>query len=447
MPLSTHAMRPGRVIFRRRMARLVPFVILLLLLWGYVLPYQAGVQIDKALAVWVSNHDGWKLTRQRVDDYERRYQIRWEGSSGFPPILATLQVQNRPIGWSTPTGHQWGWGTFSLSLDPSSAIQLTRWPDETWRWAGTIGWLGGLDMRLPMTSPRSGSAQLRFDARSGRWQGQLDLPAWRLTTPAYTWRFGRSIIDLDLRSVADSSLSSDSILPFGGLLGEVGVDIRRLGWIGPMDRGLVDGLHLRLRQIARQQGSLRDVIGSASVEAVQYQGEPWGSAQTTFALYDAEPEAINRLFASGRTVVMMLPELRTGDPTQTLADKFSQARAHDELSEVLIALRRAEVRLDAFRFHGPHGGFDAAGAAFGPRYQADLSRGRLRRKAVRYWQANLALRVDAAWLSAWPSAVTQIWQPWLQHQHGHWVGNFEHTAAGWQIQKRPADISTFHPQD
>jgi hypothetical protein len=112
---------------------------------------------------------------------------------------------------------------------------------------------------------------------------------------------------------------------------------------------------------------LRDVIGSASVEAVQYQGKPLGSAQTTIALYDAEPEVISRLYALGSRVVMMLPDLRLDDPTQSLLDGFAQARVHDAWSEVLIALRRAEVRLDAFRFHGPHGGFDAAGAAFGPR--------------------------------------------------------------------------------
>ncbi|HUX81335.1 MAG TPA: hypothetical protein VMV35_00710 [Halothiobacillus sp.] len=445
--MTTKPMKPRQVVFWRSMGRFVPLATLLLLLWGYVLPYQAGVQIDKALAVWVNHHDGWHLTRQRVGVYERRYQIRWGGSSGSPPILATLQVQNRPVGWSTGAGHQWGWGAFSLSLDPASAVQLTRWPDETWRWVGIIGWLGGLDMHLPMTSPKSGSAQLKFDARSGRWQGQLDLPAWRLTTPANTWRFGRSIIDLDLRSVADTPLDSDSILPFGGLLGEVGVDIRRLGWVGPQDRGLVDGLHLRFRQISRQQGNLRDVIGSASVEAVQYQGKPLGSAQTTIALYDAEPEVISRLYALGSRVVMMLPDLRLDDPTQPLLDGFAQARVHDAWSEVLIALRRAEVRLDAFRFHGPHGGFDAAGAAFGPRYQTDLSRGSSRRKAVRYWRANLGLQVDAAWLCAWPSDLTRIWQPWLQRQQGRWVGNFEHTATGWQIQKNPADISTFRPQD
>jgi len=144
---------------------------------------------------------------------------------------------------------------------------------------------------------------------------------------------------------------------------------------------------------------------------------------------------------------MMLPDLRLDDPTQPLLDGFAQARVHDAWSEVLIALRRAEVRLDAFRFHGPHGGFDAAGAAFGPRYQTDLSRGSSRRKAVRYWRANLGLQVDAAWLCAWPSDLTRIWQPWLQRQQGRWVGNFEHTATGWQIQKNPADISTFRPQD
>jgi hypothetical protein len=55
--------------------------------------------------------------------------------------------------------------------------------------------------------------------------------------------------------------------------------------------------------------------------------------------------------------------------------------------------------------------------------------------------------VDAAWLDAWPSELARIWQPWLQRQQGRWVGNFEHTATGWRIQKNPADISTFRPQD
>lgn len=444
--VSTGDMKPGKSLFWRRMGRVIPLAVLLILLWGYVLPYQAGVQIDKALAVWMHNHAGWKLTRQSVGTYDRRYGIRWTGSSDTPPIRATLTVQNRPVGWPTGMGRQWGWATFSLALAPTSPIQLTRWPNDPWRWSGLIGWLGALDLHLPTTSPESGTAQLAFDPRSGRWSGTLNLPAWQLTTPDYTWRFGRSIVDLDLRVTDDSAQRRDISSTLGGLLGEIGVDIRRLGWVGPKDRGLVDGVQFRLRQVSRQHGHLRDVIGSASLESVQRQGMPWGAAQATFGLYDAQPEVIHRLFALGRTVMVSLPGRQTGRDLQPLLDEFAHGRAHDALSEVLITLRRAEVRLDAFRYQGPYGGFSVAGTALGPRHPASPS-SVAGYQTVRYWQAHLAVQMDDAWLAQWPSALVRGWLPWLRQRRDLWVGSFEHGASGWRIQPHPVDISTFRPQD
>lgn len=439
------AQRLGQDAFKRRLGRFLPLTILLVLLWGIVLPYQAGVQIDKSLAVWTHHHAGWQLTRQQVSAYDRRYLIRWAGASDLPPILATLEVRNRPIGWPTGAGgRQWGWATFTLALDKTSPVQFTRWPDAPWAWRGLVGWLGALTLDLPTMSSESGSGQIEYDPRRGRWRGVIDLPAWRLTAPGYTWRFGRSSIDIDLRVDDGAPTVMDSILPYGWLLGEVGVDIHRLGWVGPTDRALIDGFHMRLRQVSSTQADLRDVIGSVSVRSVLYGGTPWGGVQTTFGLFGARPDTLGHLLVLGRMLAPTLPMTQRGHVAPAGLDE-AHGRFHEAFSALLSALDQAEVHLDAFRFHGPQGGFMVAGNASGPHHRDDEIHPA--HPGGRTWRAALTVQMDDRWLRACPPSMAADWLAWLHHRQARWVGQIEYGAGGWGMPSAPADISTFQPQD
>lgn len=440
------ALRQGSAVVRRRLLRLVPLVALLALLWGVVLPYQAGVQIDKSLSVWVHDHPGWQMTRQRAGAYHRRYQIRWLGSPEGAPIRVTLQVQNRPIGWPTESGRQWGWAAFTLAMDPASAVQLTRWPETPWRWTGRIGWFGGVNLSMPKTDRNSGSAWLTFDPETNHWRGQLDLPGWTLYAPAHIWRFGRSAIDLDVHEEG-RPLDEQTIWDIDNLVGEMGIDIRRMGWVDGSQRGLVDQLQLRFQQTRQPRGHLRDVVGSVSVESLRVQGQPLGAAQMTLALYGAEPEVGRRLIALGGTAFSRMVALQQGGSMRAFVAGFSEGRAHDELSEMLIALRRAEIRLDALRYQGPSGGFSMTGHAFGPRYVAPATETAQAPAPLRYWQAQVDLEVDDRWLVKEVPGWPRIGAPWFTHADAHWWGTFTHSAQGWQSRRHPVDISTFLPQD
>lgn len=435
---------PSKRFFWRLLGRMAPLVILLFLLWAYVLPYQAAVQIDKSLAVWARAHAGWRLERLGGGAYERSYHITWTAPEDrAPSIRAGLTVRIRPVGWSSDQGQrQWGWATFSLSMAPDSPIQMFRWPDDPWRLNGLVGWLGTWEMALPRSGPESGSAHLTYDPRSGRWQGALNLPAWTVKTPSSTWRFGRSSIDFDLNI---SPATGDST-PFAGILGEVGVDVRRLGWVGPTERGLVDDLQARLRQSAHHTGKLRDLIGSVSIGAARSVATTLGASQVTFGIFDAEPDVLQRLVDLG----LRIPTLAVTPPAVATPDALWSALEHDRaqpaLMDLLNALRRAEVHLDALRYQSPQGSVAVRGVAYGPRFSMSASSPQ-RASEAPCWQAQFAIEMDDAWLAQWPSDEALRWSARLQHRQNRWVGDFAYGAKGWQVSSRPVDISTIPPQD
>lgn len=424
---------------------MAPLVILIFLLWAYVLPYQAAVQIDKSLAVWARAHAGWQLVRLGGGAYERSYRITWTAQEDTAPsIRAGLTVRIRPVGWSTDQGQrQWGWATFSLSMAPDSPIQMFRWPDDPWHLNGLVGWLGTWEMVLPRSGPESGSAHLTYDPRSGRWQGALNLPAWTVKTPSVTWRFGRSSIDLDLHT----STENGDTTALAGVLGEVGVDIRRLGWVGPVKRGLVDGLQARLRQSAHHAGFLRDLTGSLSFSAARSAATTLGGAQVTFGIFDAEPDVLQRLVDLGQripTIAVPPPSVATPDGLWSI---LAQDRTQPVLMDLLSTLQRAEVHLDAFRYQGPQGSLAFRGVAYGPRFSTTASSSNQGAGGAPCWQAQLAIEMDDAWLAQWPGNEVLRWSAWLQHRQNRWVGDFAYGAKGWQVSSRPVDISTFPPQD
>lgn len=334
---------------------------LLIILWLYVLPYQTGVRLDQSLSGWVSDHPDWALKREERSLYQRHYQLRWQPGWASDPVVLDVRVFSEPFGWSSQAGRQWGWATFMLHMDPTSPVQIRHWPDRA---IGVTGLVEGLGVvRFDWAGSEAESNQLTYDRSNHTWQGMLNLPGWQIRTPTLRYLFGRTLIDLHLHRHADATYSF-----WHGLDGELGVDIRRIGWgsvsppishqesptsrsifPGSSTSGLIDHLQWRIRLMPDFSGVRRDVIGSSALDTLQLDGHPLGGGQLAFAVYAADPDFAERFAALGRHILF------NSDSTTLQA-----------LAPVLSTLPSAEIRLDALRWQTPTGAMDISGKAFGP---------------------------------------------------------------------------------
>ncbi len=326
---------------------------LLIALWLYVLPYQAGVRLDQSLSSWISDHPDWTFKRGERSLYQRHYQLRWQPDWATEPVVLDVQVFPKPFGWSSQAGRQWGWATFVVHMDPNSPVQIRYWPDRAIDVTGLVEGLGLV--RFDWAGRQADNNRLTYNRSSHTWQGTLNLPGWQIHTPTHRYLFGRSLIDLHLHRHGNLT---DSF--WDGVDGELGIDVRRIGW-GPASpteshtesaSGLIDHLQWRIRQMPDFSGMQRDVICSGTLDTLRLNGHSLGGGQLAFAVYAADPDFAERFAAMWQSILF------TPDATST----------RQALGSVLSALQSAEIRLDALRWQTPTGNMDISGKAFGPQF-------------------------------------------------------------------------------
>ncbi|MHB9020669.1 MAG: DUF945 family protein [Halothiobacillus sp.] len=414
---------------RRWLWRTVALLLLLAALWGYVIPYQSGVRLDKALAAWAAMHPDWQLIRLAQSPYQRDYQLIRQSRSGDAVLKLDICLKSQPPGWPDAMGNQWGWAGFELMLGPESRVQIQPLPITPLvyplRVNGLVDWLGRLHFYLA-DSPHAGS--LILNTAQNSWQGSLDVPGWTLRIGTADYLFGRTALDVDVQMHAEQG-----VMAWRGLDGEIGIDIRRLGWVVGAQRGLIDRIQLRLRQTPSDNGKQRTIGGSCTLDSVQVNHQPWGGGQLAFAIDAAEPEFIGHL---ATLITDMQTQLAQHAASPKVPDAphlahMLRALPQDTLPAVLVALRAAEVRLGALRWHGPSGQFELSGQAFGPRFAEDTAAqvaGKIAGPTQLTWQVHAQLREAAT--SGPPSDA---------------LVNISYSADGWQINGRPVDSSAIFP--
>ncbi|MHB1229736.1 MAG: DUF945 family protein [Halothiobacillus sp.] len=415
---------------RRWPWRMAALLLLLAALWGYVIPYQSGVRLDKALAAWAAMHPDWQLVRLAQSPYQRDYQLIRHSRSSNAVLTLDICLKSQPPGWPNVMGNQWGWAGFELMLDPESRVQIQSLPitprASPLRVNGLVDWLGRLHFYLA-DSPHAGSLILNTVQNS--WQGSLDVPGWTLRIGTADYLFGRTALDVDVQTHTEQG-----VMAWRGLDGEIGIDIRRLGWVASGQRGLIDHIQLRLRQTPSDNGKQRTIAGSCTLDSVQVNQQPWGGGQLAFAIDDAEPEFIGHLatlITDMQTQLASHAAASTKMPDTLHLAHMLRALPQDTLPAVLVALRAAEVRLGALRWHGPSGQFELSGQAFGPRFAADTApqvEGKIAGPTQLIWQVHAQLR--EATTSDSPSGAPV---------------NISYSADGWQINGRPVDSSAIFP--
>lgn len=385
---------------------------LLIALWLYVLPYQTGVRLDQSLSGWVSDHPNWTLEREERSLYQRHYRLRWQSDWAAEPMVLDVRVFPEPFGWSSPAGRQWGWANFTVQMDPSSPVQIRNWPDRAIEITGQVESLGLV--RFNWVAGEADSNQLIYDRSGHTWQGTLNLPGWQVIAPTHHYLFGRTLIDLHLHHRAEADYAF-----WRGLDGELGIDIRRIGWgeiphsqtsstessitrstlLGSSTSGLIDHFQWRIRLMPDFSGGQRDVIGSGALDALQLNGRHLGGGQLAFAVYAADPDFAQRFAALWRHLLF-----------NTEATSTRQA-----LTPVLSSLHSAEIRLDALRWQTPTGNMDISGKAFGPQFAGfdPLTSRREHELAQAHWQAQAQLQFSGTimqapliaplvdWLNSW----------------------------------------------
>lgn len=355
-------MRPHRL-----PARSAFFLLLLGALWGYVIPYQAGVRLDKAIATWATKHPDWQLIRQTQSPYQRDFTLVRHSPTGAPSLAFLLTLHTLPPGWPTAKGNQWGWARFKLKLAPESPVQiypLPRVPNApSLSLAGWVNWQGQLIFSLADT-PNAGA--VRVDAARNSWRGALDTAGFAVHWGQADYLFGRTVLTFNADAV-----SSTGAADLSQLIGAVDLDISQLGWVVAGQRGRINHVQLRLSQAPMNQGAARQIEAFCAARAVHVNQQLWGSGQLSIRIQGAEPT----LFGHVATLITDLPRalLQTGfspqPPDAQYLAHLRHALPQDTLPALLVALRAANVRLGGLRWQSPAGQFELAGQAFGPRYK------------------------------------------------------------------------------
>lgn len=402
------------------------FLLLLGALWGYVIPYQAGVRLDKALAAWVATHPDWQLIRLTQSPYQRDFTLLRHSPAGAPSLEFSLTLHTLPPGWPTANGNQWGWAHFKLKLAPESPVQiypLPRGPNApTVRVAGWVNWHGQLLFSLADT-PHAG--ELCFDAARHSWRGAIDTAGFAIHWGQAEYLFGRTTLRLNTHA-APSTQPAD----LSQLTGEIDLDIRQLGWIASGQRGRVNQIQLRLSQAPMNQGATRQISAFCAVRAVQVNQHPWGGGQLALTIQGAEPAFIGH-FA---TLLTDLPRAfgQVGASLQPPDAKYWAQLRHalpqDTLPAIWVALRAAEIRLSGLQWQSSAGQFELAGEAFGPRFTPPTPQKAAHNPPPLTWQVHAQLRTALA-DNPPPDAPT----------------NLSYGADGWQINGQSVDSSAIFP--
>ncbi len=393
---------------------------LLIALWLYVLPYQTGVRLDKSLSGWVSDHPNWTLERKERSLFQRHYQLRWQPGWATEPVILNVRIFPRPFGWGSPAGRQWGWATFTMQIDPGSPVQIRNLPDRAIEITGQVECLGLV--RFNWTGNETEGNQLIYDGSGHTWQGTLNLPGWQVITATHHYLFGRTLIDLRLHHRVDANYAF-----WRGLDGELGIDIRRIGWskiphaqasstessissstlLGSSTSGLIDHFQWRIRLMPDFSGGQRDVIGSGALDALSLDGRHLGGGQLAFAIYAADPDFAEHFAVLGRHLLFNSKAIASGQV----------------LAPVLSSLQSAEIRLDALRWQTPTGNMEITGKAFGPQF-AGLGPLTNRHEQIQpHWQAQAQLQFGGAimqaplitplvdWLNSWLATPISKYAP------------------------------------
>jgi hypothetical protein len=355
----------------RWQVRSVLFLLLLAALWGYVIPYQAGVRLDKALAGWFAANPDWQLIRLAQSPYQRDFTLVHRSLAGTPALEARLTLHTLPPGWPSATGNQWGWAHFTLAFAPNSPVQIYPLPRvphaPALSLSGRVNWQGQLIFSLTGT-PNAG--ELHFDVARDSWRGSIDTPGFMIHWDQADYLFGHTVMSVHTH-LAPSPEPAD----LSQATGEIDLDIRDVGWVAAGQRGRVNRVQLHLSQAPTNQGAARTLSVFCAARAVHINQQLWGGGQFAISIVGAEPAFLKNLATLLTDVRSALLQIGTSAPPPdanhwaAYLAQLRHALPQDSLPAILVALRAADVRLSGLHWQNPAGQFELAGEAFGPRYK------------------------------------------------------------------------------
>ncbi|MGC8697670.1 MAG: hypothetical protein ACP5Q0_04270 [Halothiobacillus sp.] len=421
-------------------ARSALFLLLLAALWGYVIPYQAGVRLDKALAAWVAANPDWQLIRLTQSPYQRDFTLVRHGFAGTPALAARLTLHTLPPGWPTASGNQWGWARFKLKITQDCPVQIYPLPrvpnDEPLSLDGFVNWQGHVLFTLA-DAPNTG--ELRFDAARDTWHGTIDTPGFVIHWDKADYLFGRTRVTAHTQLAA-----SNGLIDLSQAVGEIDLDIRQLGWVTANQRGRVDQFQLRLSQAKMNQGAARAMSVFCAARSVSVNQKLWGGGQLAINIGGAEPSFLKNLatlITDVRSALMLMPAQAAPPdeqaPTEPLRQQLLPRLAQlvrtlpqDTLPAVLVALRAADVHLSALYWHNLAGQIELAGEALGPRYKTAASQA----PAIDPIPPPLTWQLHATLRQARTQSASQDLPM-----------NISYGAEGWQINGQSVDSSAIFP--
>ena len=399
---------------------------LLLLVWFVVLPYQAAVRIDQALARWAHSHPQLNLTRVGNHAFERDYQIAWQPADQGTVLRLNLRIHAHPEGrWRQGAWH-WQWASLEMSIASNSPWQVKQWDQQPLRIHGTVSGLGAWRFSLPdastsaveqpdrMPSNRAiGSAEARREPGSGRWQVAVDWPGLILqeqATPALRLLLGRTTLSLNQSEPTEQ-----------GSRNEAHLFVRRAGWMTPTSQGRFDDLelHTTIEQAAEGRGSGFLTINARNLRTAKDDDSHAAELRLSLSWQGVDTTLGGRL-ETLLQAALRLARATPGNPTQAdLWQRVAVQIPRDDLDETLLSLRHSRVLLDTLSWRTPHGEWRLDGQAIGP--------------LVEHARPSPAEWIVVAGLSAGGTALdwltTHSALPRTEGGSNHWL--IEHHANGW----------------
>lgn len=346
----------------RRLLRPLLIGILLLLIWLVVLPYQAAVRIDQALARWAHEQPALQLSRINASPFVRDYQIAWQPMNGTTALRLDLRVHARPGGdWQDGAWH-WRWATLRLHVASDSPWQIRQWDQQPIQLVGSVSGLGTWRFTLPKADRAHGNAEARRDPTTGQWQVHANWPGLVLQSqipPAADSRLllGRTTLSLSHQSPNTGQRQ----IPHN----EVSLSARRIGWITPVSQGRCDDLELHSSVTTRSDALLGGYFSLSARNLRRADATDPHAAKLRISLsFDGLSPEIGAVLTQCLHTATQAPTL-ADDPTraafwQWLAAKISR-------DELIHALRHATIRLDALGWRTAQGFWEIDGKAIGPR--------------------------------------------------------------------------------
>lgn len=416
------------------------FLLLLAFLWGYVIPYQAGVRLDKGLAEWASLYPDWQLVRLSQSPYQRDFAlIARTPQDAFSPRLL-IRLYTPPPGWPWPKipdeTHGWhlGWARFEVRTAPDSPVQIYPLPRPPQAPAlhltGDIDWQGQISMAI--AGGQSGG-ELRIRPDKNAIQGHWDIAGFSVALGTEHYFFGRTALDLNLQALGKATAGNGG-LSSANLSGTLGLDIRRIGWVADAQRGSLSQLQCQLRQTAfaaqNTANQLRKINLFAALDTLTVNQIPWGGGQLAVSIDGAEPDFLRHLttliFDARRALVQQGLTAQAPQANQLLA--LHHALPQDSLPALLVALRSVNLRLSTLNWHSAQGELDLTGEAQGPRFAPPAPSTIAANPAPLSWQVHARLVQTSPHMTE-PAIPTQ----------------FSYSAEGWLINGHAVDSSAIFP--